>query len=87
MTRGHFYGAACLTLALALAGCGGRESLKPLQNQALPAVPTGAKTAPTAAQLMSPTMQSRPQRNVELLTQSQEREDDTFDLPPEHKPQ
>ncbi|MFZ2996118.1 hypothetical protein [Sphingobium sp.] len=85
MTRACLFAAACMTLALA--GCGGRESLKPLPNQALPALPTGAKTAPTAAQLMSPSMQARPQRNVELLTQSQERADDTFDLPPEHKPQ
>jgi len=35
---------------------------------------------------MTPPMQSRPERNVELLVQSQERKDDPFDLPPEKQP-
>jgi len=46
-------------------------------------VPVGAATAPTAAQLTAPSIQARPERNVELLTQSKERDDDKFDLPPE----
>jgi hypothetical protein len=50
-------------------------------------VPTGAATAPTSADLLTPTIQARPERNVELLTQSREREDDAFDLPPDAKPQ
>jgi hypothetical protein len=77
-----------LTLAalMLLAGCGGREALKPIAGQKLPAVPLGAATAPTAVQLTTPSIQSRPGRNVELLTQSEERKDDEFDLPPEKKP-
>ena len=73
--------------ALALVSCGGRQPLKPVAGQELPAVPVGAATSPTAAQLMTPSTQARPQRNVELLTQSQERQADEFDLPPEKQPQ
>ncbi|MEC3912265.1 hypothetical protein U5A82_17825 [Sphingobium sp. CR2-8] len=73
--------------ALALAACGGRPALKPVQGQNLPAVPVGAATAPTAAQLMQPSIQARPERSVELLTQSRQRGDDPFDLPPEKTPQ
>jgi hypothetical protein len=46
----------------------------------------GAATAPTAAQLTTPSIQARPERNVELLTQSKVRGDDQFDLPPESDP-
>jgi hypothetical protein len=85
MRKRTLAGLAALTLALA--ACGGRETLKPVQGQKLPAVPTGAATAPTSADLLTPTIQARPERNVELLTQSREREDDAFDLPPDAKPQ
>ncbi len=80
-------GLALAALALALASCGGRQPLKPVQGQRLPAVPVGAATAPTAAQLTTPSIQARPERNVELLTQSKVRGDDQFDLPPESDPQ
>ena len=80
-------GLATLALiALTLSACGGRQPLKPVKDQALPAVPVGAATAPTATDLTRPSTQARPQRNVELLTQSQKRQDDPFDLPPEKKP-
>lgn len=79
-------GAALAALALALASCGGRQPLKPVKNQRLPAVPVGAATAPTAAQLTKPSIQARPERNVELLVQSKERGDDPFDVPPESDP-
>ncbi|EQB10368.1 hypothetical protein L286_00015, partial [Sphingobium sp. HDIP04] len=52
----------------------------------LPAVPVGAAAAPTAAELTTPPIQARPERNVELLTQSRVRGDDEFDLPPESDP-
>lgn len=79
-------GVALAALALALASCGGRQPLKPVQGQHLPAVPVGAATAPTAAQLTTPSIQARPERNVELLTQSKMRGEDPFDLPPESDP-
>ncbi|KFG90627.1 Argininosuccinate lyase [Sphingobium herbicidovorans NBRC 16415] len=80
-------GLALGAIALALASCGGRQPLKPVEGQKMPAVPVGAAAAPTAQQLMTPSIQARPERNVELLTQSQERRDDPFDLPPERQPQ
>ncbi|AEG49420.1 hypothetical protein Sphch_1732 [Sphingobium chlorophenolicum L-1] len=79
-------GCALAALALALTSCGGRQPLKPVEGQSLPAVPVGAATAPTAAQLTTPSVQARPERNVELLTQSRVRGDDPFDLPPESDP-
>ena len=82
LARGLTLGA----LALALASCGGRQPLKPVAGQKMPAVPVGAAAAPTAQQLMTPSTQARPERNVELLTQSQQRKDDPFDLPPESQP-
>ena len=74
-------------LSIALASCGGRQPLKPVAGQRMPAVPVGATAAPTAQQLMATSTQARPERNVELLTQSHERQDDRFDLPPESQPQ
>ncbi len=79
-------GIALALAAIALAGCGGRQPLRPVKGQMLPAVPVGADTSPTAAELMQPSIQARPERNVELLTQSRERGDDPFDLPPERNP-
>jgi hypothetical protein len=54
----------------------------PAQGKTLPIAPYGAKTQPTAAQLLTPTTQQRPQRSDELLTTSQARRSDEFDLPP-----
>ncbi len=77
-------GLAVAALIATLAACGGREALKPVEGQRLPAVPVGAATAPTGQQLTTPSTQARPERNVELLRQSDERKDDPFDLPPGH---
>ena len=72
-----------ILVALGLSACGGRQPLKPDEGQSLPAVPVGAAAAPTAQELTTPSSQARPERNVELLRQSEERKDDPFDLPPE----
>ena len=77
---------AFTVLTLAIAACGGRQPLKPIEGQNMPAVPVGATAAPTAQQLMTPSLQARPERSVDLLTNSRLREDDEFDLPPERKP-
>ncbi|EZP73344.1 Argininosuccinate lyase [Sphingomonas paucimobilis] len=73
-------------LPLALAACGGRQPLKPIEGQKMPAVPVGAAAAPAAQELMTPSIQARPERTVDLLTNSRVREDDPFDLPPESQP-
>ena len=69
-------------LALALSGCGAADGLKPAEGKTLPVAPYGAKTQPTPAQLLTPTTQQRPKRSDELMTQSQDRRSDEFNLPP-----
>lgn len=71
-----------LCAALLLAGCGAANDLKPAPGQALPVAPYGARATPTPAQLLTPANQARPQRSDELLTQSEKRRSDEFDLPP-----
>ncbi|EQB30534.1 hypothetical protein [Sphingobium ummariense] len=86
MTRTIAKGALLAALLLGVAACGGRQPLRPLKDQKLPAVPIGAATAPTAQDLTTAPSQARPERNVELLTQSRQRDADPFDLPPPSNP-
>lgn len=80
-------GRMILTAALiaALAACGGREGLKHVEGEGPPPVARGATEPATADQLLDASTQARPERNAELLRQSEERKDDPFDLPPESK--
>ena len=71
-----------LILALALAGCGTNNGLRPRDSKALPVAPYGAPAQPTAAELLTPSPQARPQRSNELLKTSEARRQDEFDLPP-----
>ncbi len=75
--------AALLPLALVLAGCGAAQGLEPAPGKTLPVAPRGAVAVPTATQLLTPTPQQRPERSDDLLTNSDERRTDTFDLPPQ----
>jgi len=71
-----------LGLVLALSACGAARDLKPAPGKALPVAPYGAVTAPNANQLLSASSQARPGRSDELLTNSEERQGNEFDLPP-----
>jgi hypothetical protein len=71
-----------LALIVALSACGSRQRLKPEAGHSLPQKPYAAKTVPTPEQLMTPTNQARPQRIDELLSHSEKRKADPFDLPP-----
>ncbi len=73
---------AVIVLAVGLAGCGAAKPLQAPPNTALPVAPYGTKATPTPQQLLTPTTQQRPQRSDELLTGSDERRSDEFDLPP-----
>jgi hypothetical protein len=75
--------ALAIVALLALSACGGRQTLRPSAGEALPPKPATAPTQPTAAELMTPESDVRPQRSDELLTRSQPREADPFNLPPE----
>jgi hypothetical protein len=67
---------------LALSACGAQRELKPAKGQSLPIAPYGATTPPKASQLLTASIQARPVRTDELLTNSQERQGNEFDLPP-----
>jgi hypothetical protein len=73
---------AIVLVALALAGCGAARELKPRPGETLPVAPYGATTTPTRDQLIKPTTQQRPARTDDLLTASERRRTDEFDLPP-----
>ena len=78
MTRAGF-----LVFGLLLAGCGAQRDIQPQAGKTLPPPPFGRADPPTAEELLEPTPEAQPVRTVELRRQSEEREDDPFDLPPE----
>ena len=67
---------------LLLASCGARERLRPAEGASLPPKPAMSPNTPTAEQLLALPAVSRPGRSDELLTKSQPRPEDRFDLPP-----
>jgi hypothetical protein len=71
-----------LAAALLLAGCGSRDPLRPRSVQETPVKPAMAARAPTTAELLTPPPIARPERQDEVLSRSEERKDDPFDLPP-----
>lgn len=74
--------AILLATTLLLAACGNEQKLAPPHGAALPPRPATAPTTPTAIQLLTPLPTIKPARSDELLTKSQPRADDPFDLPP-----
>jgi hypothetical protein len=74
--------AAAVALLLLLAACGARQKLKPPVGASLPPKPATAVTQPTPEQLLALPVITRPSRSDELVTKSQPRPDDRFDLPP-----
>ena len=69
--------------ALALAACGVRAPLQPEPGQSLPVAPETAARQPTSEELLDRPPIAAPARVDELLTRSEEREEDRFDLPPQ----
>ena len=72
-----------LAFLILLAACGAQRDLEPQAGKSLPPPPYGRAEAPSAEELLEPTPEAQPVRTVELRRQSEEREDDPFDLPPE----
>ncbi len=68
--------------ALLTGGCGHRADLVAPVGTPGPAVPVGSIDAPTPTEQTTPSVQARPERSDELLSQSEERKADPFDLPP-----
>jgi hypothetical protein len=71
-----------LIICLALAACGQKQTLKPPANAPLPPRPATAPAAPTSDELLKRPASERPGRSDELLTKSEPRKDDEFNLPP-----
>jgi hypothetical protein len=71
-----------LAVLLWLAACGQVVPLRPEVGSSLPSKPAAAVKTPDAEALMTPSDQSRPKRNDELLQSSEKRAPDKFDLPP-----
>ena len=74
--------AAIITLGL-LTGCAQKSALEPVEGTSLPPAPYGAPDPLTSEELLAVDTQAVPERNIELRRESEEREDDPFDLPPE----
>jgi predicted small lipoprotein YifL len=66
-----------------LAGCGVRAPLQPEPGESLPVAPETAARQPTSEELLARPPIAAPARVDELLTRSEEREEDRFDLPPQ----
>ncbi|WP_174297258.1 hypothetical protein [Sphingomonas bacterium] len=73
---------AATALLGAIAGCGSQAELQPAPGDALPVAPRGALRQPSPEELLTASKQARPQRSDELLTNSETRRTDEFDLPP-----
>ena len=71
-----------LGLSLAVSACGSRVKLKPQPGTSLPVKPEEAAAQPTVEDMMMPSSQARPKRSDELITRSEERREDKFDIPP-----
>ena len=80
MTRAS---SVALLIPLALAACGSPKDLQPAAGQSLPPAPYARAEPLTATELLELDPQAAPERNLELRRESEEREDDPFDLPPE----
>ena len=71
-----------LVTALGLSACGRVAELKPAPGHAPPAKPMMSRATPTVSELLTPPIYARPSRVDELVTKSQPRAADPFDLPP-----
>lgn len=74
---------AALAALVALPGCGSRQKLTAVEGMKPVPPAYGAVGAAAPDQLLEPSTQARPERNVELRRKSEGRTDDPFDLPPE----
>ena len=72
-----------LLAVLALAGCARKTPLEPAAGATLPPAPYGRETPLSPSELLELPPLAAPERSVELRRESEVREDDPFDLPPE----
>ncbi len=83
MKRSLHYGLAAMIIgSIGIAGCGKVGELEPKAGVTMPLRAYGQEQQQTASALITPSVQSRPGRSDELLSRSESRSDDPFDLPP-----
>ena len=68
---------------VALPSCARRADLQPAAGEQLPPAPYGRAAPLTSSELLELPPMAAPERRIELRRESEEREDDPFDLPPE----
>ena len=73
---------AILLLALTLTACGKKGELQRAPGMTPPPVAYGENRPKTSDQLLQPSTQATPERSSEILTRSEVRGDDPFDIPP-----
>ena len=83
MRKGAIIIGVSLALPLVLTACGRMSDLTPAPGNSLPPAPYGAADPATSSELLETGTLAVPERSVELRRESEEREDDPFDLPPE----
>lgn len=74
--------ALLLPAGLALGSCGHVADLQPSRGHTLPVKPLMARRTPTAAELLTIPTYAKPDRVDELMSRSEPRPQDPFDLPP-----
>jgi hypothetical protein len=82
MSRLFLASGALLIAGLAIAGCGRQVALTPEPGMAPVPTPAFANEPESSDALMRASTQARPRRNVDILSRSEERQADPFDLPP-----
>jgi hypothetical protein len=82
MSRLFLASGALLIAGLAVAGCGRQVALTPKPGMAPVPTPAFASEPESSDTLMRASTQARPRRNVDILSRSEERQADPFDLPP-----
>jgi hypothetical protein len=71
-----------LTAVFGVTSCGRVADLKPAAGKPMPVKPLMARTTPTVQELLTIAPDAKPDRVDELVTRSQPRPVDPFDLPP-----
>ena len=73
---------AAILIALSLTACGKKGELQRAPGMTPPPVAYGESRPKSSDQLLAPSTQATPERSSEILTRSEVRGDDPFDIPP-----
>lgn len=73
---------ALLLIAISLTACGKRGELQRSPGMTAPPVAYGESKPKSADAMLEPSTQATPERSSEILTRSEVRGDDPFDIPP-----